>query len=117
MNPSDSIKIVSQLLDLPILDKDGNYCGIVDDIELTGEPGKQTRFAALLVGPGAYEGRMPRWAMWLVRKIAGDRITRVPIGDVASINSAVHLKRKAATLGLHRSEDAARAWIPRAGAM
>jgi sporulation protein YlmC with PRC-barrel domain len=117
MKPTDPIKIVSQLLDLPILDKDGNYCGIVDDVELAGSAGKETRLAALLVGPGAYQGRMPRWAMWLVGKVAGKRITRVAVADVASINSAVHLKRSAETLGLHRSEDAARAWIPRVGAM
>lgn len=117
MNPSDPIKIVSQLLDLPIIDVDGNYCGIVDDIELKGRTGKATRLAALLVGPGAYEGRMPGWAMWLVRKVAGDRVTRVPIGQVASIDSAVHLKATAGRLGLHKSEGAARRWIPRAGAM
>lgn len=117
MNPSDPIKLVSQLLDLPLIDVDGNYCGIVDDLELTGSAGKETRLAALLVGPGAYAGRMPAWAMWLVRKVAGDRITRVPIGQVASINSAVKLKRTAESLGLDKSEDAARAWIPRVGAM
>ncbi|HET8749679.1 MAG TPA: hypothetical protein VFM42_02955 [Sphingomicrobium sp.] len=117
MNPSDSIKLVSQLLDLPIIDKDGNYSGIVDDIELAGSAGKETRLAALLVGPGAYEGRMPRWAMWLVRRLVGDRITRVPIEKVASIKSTVHLNASAEKLGLHKSEDAARRWIPRAGAM
>jgi len=117
MKPSAPIKLVGQLLDLPIIDRDGNYSGIVDDIELTGSAGKETRIAALLVGPGAYRGRMPKWAMWLVRKLAGDRITRVPIGEFASIDSAVHLKGSADRLGLHRSEDAARAWIPRKGAM
>lgn len=117
MNPSDAIKLVSQLLDLPIIDVDGNYCGIVDDIELTGTPGKETRLTALLVGPGAYAARLPGWAMWLVRTIAGNRITRVPIDKVASINSAVKLKQKAEGLGLHKSEDAARQWIPRVGAM
>jgi sporulation protein YlmC with PRC-barrel domain len=40
MKPSDRIKLVSQLLDLPLIDSDGNYCGIVDDIELDGGPGK-----------------------------------------------------------------------------
>lgn len=117
MNPSDPIKIVSQLLDLPIIDSKGNYCGIVDDIELTGSPGKETRLAALLAGPGAYRARMPGWAMWLVRKVAGDRITRLSMQQVASINSAVHLKSTAEKLGLHKSESAARQWIPRVGAM
>jgi sporulation protein YlmC with PRC-barrel domain len=117
MKPSASLKLVSQLLDLPLRDKDGNYCGIVDDIELSGTAGKEARITALLVGPGAYEGRMPRWAMWLVRRIAGDRITRVPMAQVDSIKTAVHLKASAGTLGLHRSEDLVRAYIPRVGAM
>jgi sporulation protein YlmC with PRC-barrel domain len=117
MNPSDPIKVVSQLLDLPIIDSAGNYSGVVDDVELAGEAGKETRLAALLVGPGAYRARMPAWAMWLVRSVAGDRITRVPIDKVESINSAVHLKVKAEALGLHQSEKAAGEWIPHVGAM
>jgi len=117
MNPTDPIKLVSQLLDLAIIDKDGNYCGIVDDIELSGAAGKDTRLAALLVGPGAYEGRVPAWAMWLVRKIAGDRIVRVAIADIESINSAVHLKTIGEKAGLQKSENAVRAYIPRVGAM
>ena len=117
MSPDDPIKLVSQVLDLPLLDVGGNYCGIVDDIELTGSAGKETRLAALLVGPGAYEGRLPAWAMWLVRKLAGDRITRVPIGQVASINSAVKLKVSADSLGLHKSENAVRAVVPHVGVM
>lgn len=117
MNPSSSIKLVSQLLDLPIIDCEGNYCGIVDDLELRGSAGKETRLTALLVGPGAYDQRMPGWAMWLVRKIAGDRVTRVPIADVASINSAVHLKTTGETVGLQKAENAVRPYIPRVGAM
>jgi sporulation protein YlmC with PRC-barrel domain len=117
MKPIGPLKVVSQLLDLPLIDSNGNYCGVVDDVEFDGSAGKETRLAALLVGPGAYKGRMPGWAMWLVRKIAGDRVTRVPVAEVESINSAVHLKTGAGKLGLHKSEDSARAWIPRHGAM
>ena len=76
MSPFDRLKIVSELLDLQIVDKDERSCGVVDDVELSGAAGKATRVEALLVGPGAYEGRMPGWMYWLVRKIAGDRISR-----------------------------------------
>lgn len=117
MKPSDPIKIVSQLLDLPITDSDGRWCGVVDDVELSGSAGKETRLAALLVGPGAYAGRMPRWMFWIVRKIAGDRITRVPVSEIESIRSAVHLKVRAESVGLNKTEDAARALIPHVGAM
>ena len=117
MKPDDPIKLVSQLLDLPLVDRDGCYCGIVDDIELSGEAGKEARLRALLVGPGVYAGRMPGWMMALVRVVAGDRVTRVPVAEVESITSAVHLKKSGASLGLHKSEKAAAAWIPKGGAM
>ena len=117
MKPDSPIKLVSELLDLPLFDAEGVYCGIVDDVELDGAPGKELNLKALLVGPGAYAGRLPRWAMWLVRKVAGDRITRVPMEKVRSIRSAVHLEIPARDLGLQKSEAVAEKWIPRWGAL
>jgi len=117
MKPDSLIKLVSELLDLPLYDIDGKYCGVVDDIELTGRPGKDLKLKALLVGPGAYKGRLPGWAMWLVKKIAGDRITRVPMDKVRNIGAAVHLECSGWQLGLHKSERAAAEWIPRRGAL
>jgi len=117
MKPDSLIKLVSELLDLPLYDIDGKYCGVVDDIELTGRPGKDLKLKALLVGPGAYKGRLPGWAMWLVKKIAGDRITRVPMDEVDRIAAAVQLDCSGSQLGLHKSERAAAEWIPRRGAL
>ena len=117
MTPDGPIKLVSELLDLPLYDTDGRYCGIVDDVELQGGPGKVLILKALLVGPGAYSGRLPTWAMWLVRKVAGDRLTRVPMDKVRIIRSAVHLVRPGSDLALDKSERAARKWIPRWGAL
>jgi sporulation protein YlmC with PRC-barrel domain len=117
MNPDSPIKLVSELLDLPLFDVEGKYCGIVDDVELDGEAGKDLKLEALLVGPGAYEGRLPGWAMWLVRKIAGGRQTRVPMDKVRSIEAVVHLECPGRDLGLHKSETAAGKWIPHWGAL
>jgi len=117
MKPDSLIKLVSELLDLPLYDVEGKYCGIVDDIELTGGPGKDLKLKALLVGPGAYKGRLPGWAMWLVTKIAGNRITRVPMDKVNSIGAAVHLECSGWQLGLHKSERRAAEWIPHEGAL
>ena len=117
MSPSGPIKLVSELLDLPLLDSEEKYCGIVDDVELTGSAGKQLKVAALLVGPGAYAGRMPAWGMWLVRQIAGDRVIRVPFDKVVTIRAAVHLDGTAKKLGLAKSDAAAERWIPRKGAL
>ena len=117
MNLADDIKLVSQLLDLPIIDKDERWCGIVDDVEFDGAPGKELRVKALLVGPGAYAGRMPGWAFWIVRTIAGDRMTRVPADEIIEIGSVVKLKCNAKKLKLHRTEDEVRARIPHWGAL
>ena len=117
MKPGGAIKLVSELLDLPLCDMEGKYCGIVDDVELDGAAGKKLELKALLVGPGAYRGRMPKWVMALVKAIAGSRMTRVPLTEVDSIGSAVILKRTGGELGLHRSENAAGRWIPHEGAL
>lgn len=117
MKPTGPIKLVSQLLDLPLIDKDERSCGIVDDVEFTGGAGKEARVKALLVGPGAYRGRMPAWLYWLIGRVAGDRIARVPLDEIETIGSAVHLKCTAEEVGLHVTEDKVRAWIPRKGAM
>jgi sporulation protein YlmC with PRC-barrel domain len=117
MSAFQRVKIVSQLLDLPIIDKDERSCGIVDDVELSGRAGKEMRVEALLVGPGAYEGRMPKWMYWLVRKTFGDRMARVPAGEVVEIGAVVKLKSRAEDLKLHVVEDEVRAWIPQVGAL
>jgi hypothetical protein len=117
MKPDASIKLVSQLLDLPLLDKDDRWCGIVDDVELDGAAGRETRISALLVGPGAYSGRMPSWMFWLVCKIGGNRIARVPVKSIDRIARAVHLNCTAEQLKLHAVEDRVRSWIPRWGAL
>jgi sporulation protein YlmC with PRC-barrel domain len=117
MKPTDQLKLVSQLLDLPIVDRDERACGIVDDIELEGGAGKETRIKALLVGPGAYRGRMPRWMFALVGAIAGKRIVRVPVGEIIEIGCTVKLKCTAQKLGLRKAENKAAAWIPRKGAL
>ena len=117
MKPTDSIKLVSQLLDLPLLDKDDRWCGVVDDVDFEGVPGKDARLKALLVGPGAYKARMPGLLFWIVDKVAGNRIARVPVEEIESIASSVHLQCTAEKVGLHRTEDRVRTWIPRKAAL
>lgn len=117
MKPTGQINLVGGLLDLPILDKDGRYCGVVDDIELDEKDGIPASVKQLLVGPGAYEGRLPAWAMRVVTALAGKRVTRVPWAAIDRIDSCVRLIDTADALGLHRSENKVRAIIPKWGAM
>jgi len=116
MKPQSEIQLVGGLLDLPILDKGGLYCGIVDDIEFEEAEGVP-RVKAILVGPGAYRGRLPAWAFRLLGWIVGHRITHVPWEAIDEIASAAVLNVAADDLRLHRAENQARRLIPRGGAM
>jgi sporulation protein YlmC with PRC-barrel domain len=100
-----SIKLVSEVRDLQIVDSEGRNCGICDDIEFHGGPGEPLTMAALLVGPGAYRGRLPRWAFRLVALIAGKRIVRIPWDGVDHITSRIFLTERAEKFGLRRTED------------
>jgi sporulation protein YlmC with PRC-barrel domain len=94
---SKSIKIFSELRDLEIFDCAGELCGIADDVEFAGDP---LRVKALLVGPGAFDRRLPRGVAWLVRRIAGDGVVRVPWSAVAHVTSRITLNDTCEALGL-----------------
>lgn len=117
MKPGGSIKLVGGLRDLQIVDSEGARCGIADDLELDGAPGGKLKIKAILVGPGAWRGRLPGWAMLAVRMIAGERIVRVPWNRVSRIASEIHLDCPARELGLMKAEDRARRYIPHVGAL
>ncbi|MDB5693222.1 MAG: hypothetical protein JWO81_2285 [Alphaproteobacteria bacterium] len=116
MKPSGRLKLVSGVRDLQIVDCDDIHCGIVDDIELEGKPGGALRVKALLVGPGGYRDRLPRWWMALVRLVAGEEVVRIPWSEVESISSVVRLASPGSKLGLCRGEDKARRLLPRSRA-
>lgn len=115
MKPTAALKLAADLRDLQIEDSEGVFCGIVDDIELDGKPGGKLMVAALLVGPGAYRGRLPRWAGWLVAQLAGNGIVRVPWAEVTGIASVVKLRCAAHELGLGRADERAGRLLKRLG--
>ena len=116
MTSPTRINLIGGLLDLPLVDKNGAYCGVVDDIELSDEVDQPPTVRHLLVGPGAYRGRLPAWIMPLVWGVAGTRVTRVPWEAIDRVDSCVTLTDTADALGLHLSENRVRAVIPRRGA-
>jgi sporulation protein YlmC with PRC-barrel domain len=105
MKPDASVKLVSEVRDLQIVDSKGRNCGICDDIEFSGAPGEALKMRALLVGPGAYERRLPRWAFAIVRWIAGHRMVRVPWDKVDKVTARIYLTEKGEALGLNRIDD------------
>ncbi|HSV02405.1 MAG TPA: hypothetical protein VLI41_04300 [Phenylobacterium sp.] len=104
MTPDGAIKVFSELRDLQIFDCEDQLCGICDEVEFEGEPSQPLKVAALLVGPGAYRGRLPGVVFWLVRRVAGDRITRVPWSAVEHVTSRISLNVRAEDLGLGRED-------------
>jgi len=117
MKPDGRLHLVADVRDLQIIDSEEENCGIVDDLAFEGAPGGKLKLAAILVGPGTYRGRLPRWLAWLAVRIAGDRIVRVPWSEVKTIGSVVRLKRSARELGLGVVERRAAALLPRHGGL
>ena len=91
------LKLVGEVRDMQIVDCDGARCGIADDIELDGF-GKTLKVKALLVGPGAYRGRLPAWAQAVVVWIASERVTKVPWDAVLRITSEIRTRKKGVLL-------------------
>ena len=95
---------VRELRDLPVIDRDGVRCGVIDEVLFEGLPGKPLRIAAIQIGPGAWSERLPGWAMVLVRALAGSRRTTIVWSEVERVTGHVSLKRSASELGLADAE-------------
>lgn len=87
--------------DLAIVDRDDKLCGIVDDIEMAEDEPGIWQMTALIVGPGAWARRRPRW---LTALLPGRTLVRIDASDVASTGVSVRLLKKADELGLARFE-------------
>jgi len=84
---------------------------MVDDVELEDE--RAPRVVALLVGPGAWQQRLPALVRLLVRAIAGTRRTRVPFSEVAEISEVIRLRSPATQLGLGIVDRRVGRWLHR----
>jgi hypothetical protein len=105
MSRASSIKVLSEVRDLQIVDSDNRNCGICDDVEFEGAPGAPLRVRALLVGPGAYSRRLPGWAAKLTASVAGHSVVRVPWNVVEKISGRIYLSVTAESVGLRKTED------------
>jgi hypothetical protein len=105
------LDLVREVLDHELVDIDGLPCGMVDDIELTGDPGSPLKVTALLAGPGAWGPRLPALPRLLARMICGTGRARVPWAEVEHVAERVHLRSRATQLGLGILERKAARWI------
>jgi sporulation protein YlmC with PRC-barrel domain len=104
VSPNGAIKVLSELRDLQVFDSEDHLCGVCDDVEFDGAPGRPLKVKALLIGPGAWKGRLPQPVFWLVRRVAGEGVVEVPWAAVAHVTSRILLNRRAEALGLDRQD-------------
>ena len=100
----DYLDFVRQVLDHEVVDANNMPCGMVDDLEVSGEIGGELRVTALLVGAGAWTKRLPSPFEGLAAFIFGRQQTRVPWSEVESITERVKLRSEAEQLGLGRAD-------------
>jgi hypothetical protein len=100
----EQLDLAYRLLDLDLVDSEGRRCGKVDDIELSGGPGEPCYVEAIMAGPGAMPARFVRRLRGFARHIFRGSKTRISWGTVEDFDSAVHLNRTAAQLGLGRGD-------------
>jgi hypothetical protein len=115
MNPSGPLKILREVRDLQVIDQDGINCGICDDVEFQGTPGKPLVLTSLLIGTTALLRRLPPWISCVLEWIIPHHVVRIPWEDVETVTSRIKLKRPAGHYGLLRTDSRLAPylrWIP-----
>ncbi len=105
--------LAGEVLDHTVFDSNERPCGKVDDIEIEGSVGHPLRVNSILIGPGAWSARLPKFAASIVTKISGARVTVVPWEQVEQITPKVKLRIPAEALDLDRADRRAAQWLGR----
>jgi sporulation protein YlmC with PRC-barrel domain len=102
MNKGTDVDIALSILDHQLVDSEGQNCGKVDDLEISGLDGDSPEVVAILVGGNAWRsrGRLGR----LAARLSGNAV-HVPWPEVRSVTSVVTLKHPAAELRLNRGDE------------
>jgi len=101
MNQTTDVDLALGILDHQLVDSEGNNCGKVDDLQITGLDGDSPEVEEILVGGNAWRSR--GFLGRLAARISGDAV-HVPWHEVESVTSVVILKRPAAELRLDRGD-------------
>jgi len=104
MERNEQLDLAYRLLDLDLVDSEGRRCGKVDDIVLSGEPGKVAYVAGIRTGPGALPARFIRRLRKPARRIFSDGSTDVPSKLIEDFDAAVTLGATAQELDLGRGD-------------
>jgi sporulation protein YlmC with PRC-barrel domain len=112
MSDQSSFDLIRDLLDYEILDVDEVPCGRVDDVELQ-HTARGLTVSALLIGPGAWQARLPALLRVITRVLFGHEHVRVPIEEVQRIAEVISLRSRATELGLGRLDRRVGRWLAR----
>jgi sporulation protein YlmC with PRC-barrel domain len=107
---------VGDLLDQPVVDRDGREMGRVDGIELDCVPGEPPRLAALLIGPSALAHRLHpalgRMAAAIERRLGlRGGPARIPVDAIDRIQGKVMLRISIRDTDVGAVEQRLRAWV------
>jgi sporulation protein YlmC with PRC-barrel domain len=102
MSKAIEVDIALGILDHQLLDRDGQNCGKVDDLELAGLDGDAPEVVEILVGGNAWRSR--GFLGRMLARLSGDAV-HVPWSEVDAVSDVVKLKRPAAELRLNRCDD------------
>ena len=96
------VDIALGILEHQLVDSDGQNCGKVDDLEITGLDGDSPEVVEILVGGNAWRSRglLGRLAARL-----GGNAVHIPWTEVEKVTAVVTLKRPASELRLNRGDD------------
>jgi len=101
MRETTDVDIALSIFDHQLVDGDGQNCGKVDDLEITGLDSDSPEVAEILVGGNAWRSRGVLGR--LAARLSGDAV-HVPWGEVGAVTSVVTLRRPAADLRLNRGD-------------
>ena len=101
MRETTDVDIALSIFDHQLVDGDGQNCGKVDDLEITGLDGDSPEVTEILVGGNAWRSRGVLGR--LAARLSGDAV-HVPWGEVGAVTSVVTLRRPAAELRLNRGD-------------
>jgi sporulation protein YlmC with PRC-barrel domain len=102
MSEPRPVDLALGILDHQLVDSDGQNCGKVDELGLSGLDRGTPQVAEILVGGNAWRtrGLLGR----LAARLAGEAV-HVPWSEVESVSAVVKLKRPAAELRLDRGDE------------
>lgn len=109
--------LIRDLLDMPVVDRNGREMGRVDSVVIETRAGAAQRVMAIEMGPAVLAYRawpiLGRMAAGLehVLHIAEERPIRIPIGQILDIGDRVKVDCAAGETGALTMEKRLRAWI------